>query len=226
MEVSQRALAYMLLWALLGGALLGCLYDLFSFHRRECKENSSCAARLAERTRLPGPLAWRKQRAKSSKREWVSIVVLMAHDVLFCLLFALAAVLLLYYTNDGQWRWSVPIGMLSAFLLYRATLGRLVRRALEILLILMRALLLWTIALLLYPIRRMWRLWEKPRRMLIAWGRRLYHRLLSGVRGQIEKRRARQKTSDIPDEVKQHVHNRRPPDGKTVFAKGGYKPIK
>ena len=222
MEVSQRALAYMLLWALLCGALLGGIYDLFSFHRKT-KGASPRMVWLKEKLTLPLALRRRRCPAKRKKREWLGAVGLFLGDVLFCLLFAVVAVLLLYYTNEGQFRLSVPAIMLLSFFLYRITLGRPIRCVFEILSMLLRALFSWTTAILLYPCRLLWRCLEKPRRAIAACGRRIRERWLTYVRKQKQKRADRRKKSVAPAA---YVKKRRPPDGRTVFARGGYRPLK
>lgn len=210
----------MLLCALACGAALGVLYDLIAPLRSRRTEVSWRLARLQKRLSPPSVLRLNGARCVNNQgREWVEVVRLFFGDVLFCLAFSVTVVLLLYYTNDGQWRLSVPVIMFLSFVFYRATLGRPIRQLLTCVYTIIGLLLVWIVSLLTFPVRFMWHLSEKPRRALAAHGRRMRERVSLYAKTRKEMRRTEQKTDDIPQ-----VPKRRPPDGKTVFTRGGYKP--
>ena len=219
MQVSQQALAYMLLCALMCGVALGVLYDFLLLVRRRDEGRYPRAEHVRERLKPPRALNPTNKRAATTKnREWVMALILFFEDVGFCLLFAVVAVLLLYASNDGQWRTSVPVLMLAAFFGYRATLGRPIRQALACLRALISALFAWIVALLFYPVRLVWRLTGKPRCALAAVFRRARAQIQAYRMTQNQRRNVRrQNQTPTPPP-------RRPPDGKTVFAKGGYHP--
>ena len=108
MEISQSLLGLMYVWAVVAGAVLGASYDVLRLSR----------VMLG----LPGKLLcvgrWRRVGRHA---------LLFVQDVLFGLIGGLVLVLLLYYTNDGQFRGLAVVGMLSGFFVYYYTLGGLVR---------------------------------------------------------------------------------------------------
>ncbi len=94
-------------------------------------------------------------------------VVLFVSDVLFGLICGCVLILLLYYTNDGQFRFLALLGMGCGFFVWRHTLGlladaltdvmvrglhRLVRLLMNLFRMLFRILVLW-------PLRMLYRLW-------------------------------------------------------------------
>jgi hypothetical protein len=229
MQVSQRALAAMLLWSLLCGSALGLVYDFLILLCRSMGPLPPFLTRLRERLSLPPPLRLKRQKEDlqpGKKRKWGEMVVLFWQDVLVCLLFSVTTVLLLYYTNDGQWRFSVPICMLLAFWAYRVTLGRPLRFVLLLVRMLVSALLVWSTALLVYPFRWLWRRLEKPRQALYGRFLGLYRRILSAMEQSKQKRRDRRQSRRTPSNVTPPPapqRQRKPHDGKRVFASGGYK---
>jgi hypothetical protein len=230
MQVSQRALAYMLLWSLACGAGLGLVYDLLAMLRGPMGLLPPFLMRLGERLALPPALRLKRlvkrPRSNNKKREWGEAVLLFWQDVLFCLLFAVVATLLLYYTNDGQWRMGVIVLMLLSLVGYRATMGRPMRFVLLLLRMLMSSLLAWIAAILAYPFRRLWRCLEKPRLALCGYVVGLYRRILLAMEQSKQKRRARRQSKQTTEDTSAppaQQRQRKPPDGKRVFASGGQK---
>lgn len=62
---------------------------------------------------------------------WVEILLSAVFDFIFCILCAAVALLLMYYSNKGFFRASVPLVMLVGFLCFRLSLGRILRRVLS-----------------------------------------------------------------------------------------------
>ena len=108
MEISQSLLGLMYVWAVVAGAVLGASYDVLRLSR--------AMLGLPGRRLMDG--RWRRVGGH---------VLLFVQDVVFGLLGGLMLVLLLYYTNDGQFRGLAVVGMLSGFFVYYYTLGGLVR---------------------------------------------------------------------------------------------------
>lgn len=219
----------MLLWALACGAVLGALYDLIAVARGSRGELPPILVQLRKKLTLPPALRLPKKEKSLSenkrKREWIGVVLLFWQDVLLCLFFAIVAVLLLYYTNDGQWRTGVIALMLFSFFGYRATVGRPMRLVLLFFRTALSLLLSWIAAILIYPVRLLWQLSEKPRLWLMSCVLRLYRRLLASVDAQRRKREKRRRKSEknaSQNVAQSPMKTRRPPDGKTVFSRGGY----
>lgn len=108
MEISQSLLGLMYVWAVAVGVVLGASYDVLRLSR--------VMLGLPGRRLVTG--RWRRVGVHA---------LLFVQDVLFGLLGGLMLVLLLYYTNDGQFRGLAVVGMLSGFFVYYYTLGGLVR---------------------------------------------------------------------------------------------------
>lgn len=227
MQISQRALAYMLLCAWVCGAALGVLYDGMLALLYPGKDMGARITRLKNKL-LPPPALRLNLRpfANNKGATVVAVVERGALDILFCLLFAVTVILLLYETNDGQWRTSVPVVMLLSLALYRATLARPIRSLLAFGRTVLWALLAWVLGLFLYPIRRLLRRTQALRRRLVGRMRAIGNGLLEAIR---ERRRARadrrrqHKQKSALDENNKTPTARKPPNGKTVFAKGGYR---
>ena len=116
MELSQATIARLYLAAWILGAALGSFYDLLRFPRAVLFRDPN-----REGDPSAGPL--RKRRA-------VTIAVFL-EDFLFCLVAAVGMILLFYEVNNGKIRPFAFLAAFGGFLLYRATLGRLVRRAIR-----------------------------------------------------------------------------------------------
>ena len=108
MAISQALLGRMLIGALLTGAVWGAWYDVLRLFRVIVGLEGDCRR------------AGRKKRLCHS-------VVLFVQDVLFGVIGGVSLVLLLYYTNDGQFRGLAVIGMLLGACVYHQTIGRGVR---------------------------------------------------------------------------------------------------
>jgi hypothetical protein len=230
MEVSQSALAYMLLWAFLGGLALGCVYDILRVLRLTDTTESPRVALICGKLALPQvlrPHIYVKIKQPSVRiKRLARGIRLFFEDVLFCVLFAVTAILLLYYTNDGQLRLSAIACMLIGLGVYFATLGRITKPLFMLLFVLLCAVLCWTTALLIYPLRVLWRGLERPRRWLIH----RYCGMISRIRSRIEQRRVikAQRKNNVADSTSLKQTRRlwaQQPDGKRVFVAGGKRHI-
>lgn len=121
MEISQKLLALLFAFALLSGAGLGLLWNLIHLLR------ALCGVRIS--TSVPSS-SHKGERSSLLMRiwHWVRLPGLFLLDLLFGLTCVCVLILLLYYTNDGQFRFFAPIGMGCGFLLWYQTLGRLMFR--------------------------------------------------------------------------------------------------
>lgn len=222
----------MLICALFCGIALGGVYDILRITRylingADSNDISPRVRALRERFSLPPALQLPKKKNKrpSNKRKTIiSAIVLFIQDLLFCLLFALAASLLLYQTNDGQLRLSAIVVMLLGFILYLVTVGRWSKRFWTLLTILVQMAFCWIGALLIYPLRLLWQYLKKPLQRLAEQMRRLYHHVTHGIkkRKQACLKRKQKKDQNIVMNV---GGNRRLagqcPDGKRIFVSGG-----
>lgn len=86
------------------------------------------------------------------RRVW-RLCVIAAQDLVFCLLFCCAILLVLYEFNDGAWRFSVPILALLGLALWRRLPARLLATLTAYLAFGLSALSMYVRAILLWPLR-------------------------------------------------------------------------
>lgn len=221
MEVSQHALAWMLLSSFLCGLALGICYDMLRLTRMWVGvELPPPAKRLRERMALPQRLRWATEKAKVPKSQKLSetakYIFLLAEDILFCLLIAITLVLLLYRANDGQFRLSAVVLLFGGLAAYLMTLGRLVKQCSGIIVVTVRAVFVWSGAILTYPFAWLIRLlvkWTAPVRTKI---RKFYLGLKQKAQSRKQARLAHKiykKQNEATDP--------RPINGKHYFSMGG-----
>lgn len=159
MEISQRLLGMLFVWATALGFSLGGVYDVLRITRILCgvhyvkrfsgKENSSaevCAQSDAQ-------LTWRRRIFRAQRTLFIFL-----GDVLFGVMCGIALIILLYYANDGQFRFLAVFGMACGFFAYYHTLGRLVMLFSEAIVLAVRRLIRWIVWLVLLPLRAIARL--------------------------------------------------------------------
>lgn len=163
-RIFPERLMGMLLWGMACGAGMGILYDVFRISR------VFLGVRYPSRTAealycKPLPLIRRPVPQPSSERRhmlWASLryAVIFVEDVLFGVTWGAVMVLLVYFTNDGQFRAMAPVGMLVGFLAYDQTVGRLVLSLSQGIVFLLRAACCYAVALILLPPRVMRWFWR------------------------------------------------------------------
>ena len=126
MQISQSALFYLCAASFLVGLALALLYD-FLYMMRLWLIPSEVRYHIP---RIQELRASRIKKGSVKKHKWGS-VVLFLQDVLFCLVCAIAVILLLYWLNNGAFRAAAPICMAAAFGLWHISLSKGVRVALE-----------------------------------------------------------------------------------------------
>ena len=126
MQISQSALFYLCAASFLVGLALALLYD-FLYMMRLWLIPSEVRYHIP---RIQELRASRIKKGSIKKRKWGS-VVLFLQDVLFCLVCAIAVILILYWLNNGAFRAAAPICMAAAFGLWHISLSKSVRVALE-----------------------------------------------------------------------------------------------
>ena len=107
--VSQSALWYMLLVAVLIGACLGVFCDGLFIIRLTLHDPEACG---------------------ESRRSAKCAILRGACDLISALVAAVLLLLLCYYTSDGQLRAPAIFGMIAGFWIYRKTVSRWLRRLL------------------------------------------------------------------------------------------------
>ena len=125
MELSQTALATLLLVGVPAGAVLSIVYALTGI---SCTVSSWCIRLLVQ-----------------------------VKDFIFVVLAGIVAVLLVYYVNDGEFRYLVLLGMIGGYALTHAMLSRLVLRIREAVLHMLAIPIVWIWSFSLG------RLWAKAR---------------------------------------------------------------
>lgn len=221
MEVSQYALAWMLLSSFLCGLALGVCYDVLRLTRM-CMgvELPLQAQRLRDRMALPQKLRWTTRKGQAPKNrklsETAKYIFLCAEDILFCVLIAITIVLLLYRANDGQFRLSAVALLLGGLAAYLMTLGRLVKQCSGVIVVTVRAVFIWSGAILTYPVAWFIRLlvkWTAPVRTKI---RKFYLGLKQKTQSRKQARLAR-----ATHKKQTEVSDSHPINGKHYFSMGG-----
>lgn len=155
----------MLLWGVVCGAGLGVLWDVFRITRvlLGIRYPSRGAERLyAVTLPLLGHPVRRSTSAARTRlpRMLIREAVIFAEDAIFGVVWGALTVLLIYFTNDGIFRAMAPFGMVSGFLAYYHTVGRLVLSFSQVIVYLLRAALSYLTAALLLPPRGLLWLWR------------------------------------------------------------------
>ncbi|MBO5897486.1 MAG: spore cortex biosynthesis protein YabQ [Clostridia bacterium] len=211
MEVSQTALAWLLVCCAICGAGFGVAYDVLRLFRPwSSSAMSESAQRLAERLSLPPWLSWR---SSSSKRpslppmlsQGLLYGVLMLYDVLYCLACATALALILYAIGDGQMRLSALAVFGIGWGVYAATVGVVVRRLSCYLYVLLRSILAWAVSLVVAPVRLLIRfLWHRSaslRRRASAVLVQYHTRMKAALCKRKERRRAKKTLIEQENEI-------------------------
>ncbi len=232
MEVSQLSLARMLLSCFLGGVLMGLVYEILLLPRLLLFGALSPAAqRLQGRMTLPDVLCpWRcskekdeaKARHKHRGKRFGSALLLGVADTLFCLLCAVLLLLLLYVTNHGELRVSALLSLLLGVLLCRMTLLRLLSCTIQCTYVLLRAVLVWMVALLSYPLlRAVIALWHRTAPLR----RRIKRKFIRYKENKVLRAAQRKNKKEYSDITSSNIESAEPferpaPDGRRVFCVG------
>ena len=149
MEISQGALAWLSLCALILGCALGAVYDALRISRIFLGVHySRRATKYIQGIRLP----LLKNRVKKEKKRMLGIVVFV-EDLFFCVFCGIALILLFYECNNGKIRYPVIPIVGAGFLLYRGTLGKLVMLFSEVIAFAIGTALRYVSFFLLFPMR-------------------------------------------------------------------------
>ncbi len=127
MELSQTALAVMLLCAAPIGILLSILYRLTDF-------------------------------SQSSRDNAIIVVLQNLKDFLFMVAAAVLTVLLVYYANDGQFRYVAPLGVLGGYVFTDKLLSGVILKIRCVVCRILYISVKWTLGLILAPVMMVWRL--------------------------------------------------------------------
>ncbi len=126
MQISQSALFHLCCASFLIGLLLALLYD-FLYMTRLWLMPSDKRYTVAAIQKL----CTERIKKKTAKKQKGLSVALFLGDVFFCLVSALAVILLLYWLNNGTFRAAAPLCMALGFGLFRMTVSKGVRTALQ-----------------------------------------------------------------------------------------------
>lgn len=158
MDISQSALAWLYLYALLLGMGLGAFYDVFRITRVFLGVHySRRTARRLQELRLP----FLTPHKKHTESRALGIVVFL-EDLFFCVFTGIALVLLFYAANNGKFRFPVLLCAGVGFLLYRGTIGRPVMLFSEVIAFLIETAIRYIVFFLLFPLRILGR-WVRKR---------------------------------------------------------------
>ena len=147
----QREFLLLILQAFICGASLGVLYDVFRLFRMATgvsrfasKELRFAKAEFA----LIGEL-------KSTKRKEgrASAVILFFCDLAFMIAAACAVLCVLFFRNDGRFRWVVLLFTGGGFFCYYVSIGYLVMRCGALIICLLRIAVAYLVFFITYPIK-------------------------------------------------------------------------
>ena len=210
MTLSQTAIAALYFWGFVLGVGLGAIYDLLRITRVLLGVHYS--RRTAERLRqisfpLLPPV---KKRGESRARG----IVVFREDLFFCLFAGAAFVLLFYGANNGKFRFPVLLLAGVGFLVYRATLGRLLMMFSEMIAFFIEILGRYAVFFVSYPIRKV-SMWTVGRirhaaAVLVASRRKKIRRRLTAIEAA---RMPKNACGLIPDEM---PTQRMPKRGKAI----------
>ncbi len=143
-DLSQELIFSLLLKALILGAVLGVMYE---------------PVRLS---RLVLDVGDRKVRGRAERaRSAFCTILTFLSDILFCLVFALVALLLTYNVSGGVFRGGVYFLMLIGLIVYRATLGRLTLFAQRWVARIIRSVVRGAIKIIFIPLRAIFLLFSR-----------------------------------------------------------------
>ena len=152
----QRASLLFVLQAFLCGVSLGGLYDASRLFRmaigvsRFSSKEPSFAHRMF-------PLIGKLKRTKR-KEGRIAATVLFVCDLAFMLIAACALLCVLFFRNDGRFRWVVLLFTGGGFLSYYVSIGYLVIRFGAVIICLLRIFSAYTVFFITYPIKYAWKL--------------------------------------------------------------------
>ena len=126
MQLSQSALFYLCCASFVLGSLLSLLYDVIWIMRlwampSQLRYNIPTIQKLR---------ASRPQRRTPPKKRRLPVAIFFG-DVFFCLMSAIALILLLYWLNNGTFRAAAPLCMAVGFWLWRISISKHVRALLQ-----------------------------------------------------------------------------------------------
>ena len=231
MEVSQFALARMLLCSFLGGVVLGLLYEILALPRILLCGEFSPVVRTLYRNISQYPRFYTRRNIETSqrctpdtkRRALLPLLLRIPSDLIFCLLAALLLLIILYATNDGEFRLSAAalmlLGLLICHLSFAKWLSLGVQIVFTVLFSIVRALALTWISPFWMIGRIVWRRTEKLRAAI--------RRKASTIIGQIHRKvaaaraaRLLKKQRQLGSEPLPKAPHQLPPNGKTVFRSG------
>ncbi len=126
MRISQSALFYLCCVSFLVGLLLALLYDFLYMTRLWLMPGNKRYTVMA----IQKLRAARIKEGRAKARKGVRIVLFL-DDVFFCLVATFAIILVLYWLNNGAFRAAAPLCIVLGFGLFRVTLSKGVRIALQ-----------------------------------------------------------------------------------------------
>ncbi|MBQ7337758.1 MAG: spore cortex biosynthesis protein YabQ [Clostridia bacterium] len=246
MEVSQIALAQMLLSCFLCGIAMGFCYELLRLPRillfgdllpyaavLQKKLTLSMSLRpissrghscdQEESCRLPEESG--EGQKGSRKKTYLSSALMAITDILFCLICAIVLILVLYATNHGEFRLVAPGALFIGILISRCTLSRVLACFMQVLYVIVRASIIHLVAIILYPFLKsglaVWHISLPLRQRLAAQRRVRKEKRLQRADARREIRQNKRQRAKQTDQITEQPSPRPPHDGRRVFRMGG-----
>ena len=150
-----KALA-LLLYALITGALLGVLWDIFRIMRIAAYGRKERPKRLFIRLPAEEAEVTRILNVDTSKKaSFLSSLCVFVSDFGFCVFSAICVILLIFQLNDGEFRGFALLGAFLGFTAYYFTLGRLTVIFSDVIIKAIKKVVLFILSVTVLPIGRL-----------------------------------------------------------------------
>lgn len=147
----QREFLLLVLQAFLCGVSLGVLYDASRLFRMAFGV-SHFASKESKLVKKDLPLIGRLKGTKRKEGK-IAAIILFVCDLIFMLIAACALLCVLFFRNDGRFRWVVLLFAGGGFVCYYVSIGYLVMRFCTVIICLLRILSAYIIFFVTYPIK-------------------------------------------------------------------------
>ncbi len=202
--------------ALICGVLIGMIYDVmqclcFGYGANQAPWMDRWIARI-DRPYTAKSCLRDRSKARTARAVCKAILQFLVDAFIF-LLFAVVISVLLYYTNDGQFRSSAVAMSLIGFGLYRCTIRRLLSPLLLLIRAVLRAGVYWTLTIVTYPVRCVLR-WlgaciaPHARRMMLTCRKRwraLAERILTALSHRFKSPKEQQEHTPSPPTLSERI---------------------
>lgn len=155
MEISQLSFVLLAIYSFLFGILLGVAYDVIRIQRVLLGVEYKTGKRRINYRDIELPIIKKKAYLKHKNiSKGILNVYIALGDILFVTLCGVMTVLVAYAYNSGRIRAVILICLITGFVIYYFTVGKIVMRLSELIAFLLRSAILYMVAIFSFPIRK------------------------------------------------------------------------